>query len=69
MIRSGARHWRHISKSLTPGFEGVRRGVPASQKIEFAFLVVLIIRETAARGLRVPRPDFLALRFASLSWS
>jgi hypothetical protein len=45
MIRSGARHWRHISKSLTPGFEGVRRGVPASQKIEFAFLVILIIRE------------------------
>jgi hypothetical protein len=39
------------------------RGIPASQKIEFAFLAPLIIRRIAARGLRVPRPDFLAMPF------
>ena len=38
-------------------------GVPASKKIEFPFLAPLTIRRTAARGLRVPRPDFLAMPF------
>jgi hypothetical protein len=51
------------SKSYRQVLRARVRGVPASKKIEFAFRAPLTIRRIAARGLRVPRPDFLAMPF------